>query len=249
MTDKKAPTVTSKMSIYETRYREPDAKYCNDGDTFLTVTLNPSIFNLNMREQHRKTFQKLVKFLNDFFKSYFLVVELTKDANIHYHIHGDLFQNIVKTSDGTNEDITLIHFKDVYKSLLKHGFGFHKIETVKNKLLTAQYLRKELSKTNLSINRRNKAYLPIWHYKAMTNTEFNLEAAHKNARSGEGFIAKRLDNGTIPDLVILRNIAVKAHDIKTHFTDPNLELFDDPFAIFNRKKKHPIPDTDTTEIN
>lgn len=234
------------MSIYETMYRVPDTKYCNDCDTFLTVTLSPTMFGYNMREQHRKTFLKIVKFLDQFFKTYFLVVELTKEANIHYHIQGDMFENCVTLEDGTKgENIAIIQFKDVYKTLCKFGFGFHKLETVKNKVLTAQYLRKDLSKTQMAINRKNKAYLPIWHYKAIAaNDTYNVEVAHIVAKKTTGKIAERLDQ--LVTTPVLRMVAQQCSNkmAEEYAVDMGI-LFDDPFKnVTHRARKPPIPDTD-----
>lgn len=139
--------------------------WVDDTDIFFTVTLSPDLYQYDCRSQQRKTFNKLESYLQKHCDKYFMVAELTKDCNIHYHIMLRLHPLNLRNDDGEIiEDVSSLAFLDDYKGLLKHGFGFKKFEKTQNKLNTYNYLIKDISKTNKILNPKNKNTLDIWQY-------------------------------------------------------------------------------------
>lgn len=124
---------------------------------FLTVTLKPELYSNQIRQQYRKTYNVLTKFLQSHCDKYLLVTELTKECNVHYHI-------ILKLSalvyEGT--DLSDMNFLNDFKTL--KPFGFKKLEVIQSIDNVYNYLVKDIKKTHGVINPSSKTALDVWYY-------------------------------------------------------------------------------------
>lgn len=70
---------------YLTEYKkEVEAENWRDS-WFITITLNPSMYKLKARNQLKKTFGDIKHCFKMMSDQYFIMAELTKQSNIHYH--------------------------------------------------------------------------------------------------------------------------------------------------------------------
>jgi len=123
-------------------------------DHFLTITLEPTMLRLQCREQYKKTFGKLAKLLQNYCDKYLIVIELTKDCNVHYHL--------LMTFHNNEEGITQMLFLNDYKRIQE--LGFKKLEKVSNLQNVFNYLIKEIPKTYKVINPKGKVEYKVWEY-------------------------------------------------------------------------------------
>jgi len=121
---------------------------------FVTFTLQPHLNGKGCRQQLRSTFNKANFELQRVCKSYRLVAELTKKANIHYHaiVEFDVSEHFTK------DDLSLI-LQDNCKS--SAVFGRMECEDIKDITKTTNYILKDISRTCKIINQRGKAPLDI----------------------------------------------------------------------------------------
>lgn len=124
---------------------------------FLTVTLKPEYYSNQIRQQYRKTYNVLTKFLQSHCDKYLLVTELTKDCNIHYHATLKLSTLIY---EGT--DLSDMNFLNDFKTL--KPFGFKKLESINNQENVYNYCVKDIKKTHGLLNPVSKTALNVWSY-------------------------------------------------------------------------------------
>jgi len=53
---------------------------------FLTITVKPELYSLNVRNQYKKTIPHVISILGNMTKKYVLLMETTKKSNVHYHV-------------------------------------------------------------------------------------------------------------------------------------------------------------------
>jgi hypothetical protein len=73
-------------------------------------------------------------------------------------------------------DISDMHFLNDYKQLTRKGFGFKKLETIKCRQKTYEYLIKDLGKTNTLLNPKNKTTLSVWDYWVKSNNKHGINS-------------------------------------------------------------------------
>lgn len=126
-------------------YSFQDYSTCN---TFGTVTLHPSLYELPSVDQYKKTLNAIYVLLKKRYPTCFLLVaELTDAGNIHYHF----------IAYGAEPDFDCMFMIDDFKAYnYKHKekklFGFTKIDTIKNLESSFVYVTKDTKKTNRIIN-------------------------------------------------------------------------------------------------
>lgn len=117
-------------------------------DHFGTVTLKPSLYELPIAEQIKKTLCHLFTILKQFSTNFLLTLELTKQNNLHYHF-------ICKCKD---KELDPFYFIDALRSFnWKHKrevFGFSEYEAMKSWEKSALYITKDIKKTTAKIGQR-----------------------------------------------------------------------------------------------
>lgn len=132
-----------------------------DTTHFITVTLDPRYYKLTMREQYRKSFNKLNKLLSQFTIKHLLVCEMTKQANVHFH-------GIVKWEDESMSQ----HF--FFESLKRNEiYGRSESQIIKGD--TYSYITKDINTTYKLLNHnKNKMVLSVWSYRQEEQKRFRL---------------------------------------------------------------------------
>lgn len=125
---------------------------------FVTFTLQPSMNGKGCRQQLRQSFKPVLTELQKVSNQYFIVAELTKKANIHYHA----VIQFNETEHFTKDDLSLI-LQDNCKS---HKYiGRMECEPIKDTARVMDYLIKDLERTDKVVNNnKNKTTLDIKHY-------------------------------------------------------------------------------------
>lgn len=100
-------------------------------DYFMTQTLRPSLYKHKARDQYVKTIPIMHRHLRNCCKWYALVVELTKKANIHYHIKCEFITDAWK----------LLYLDNVRR------IGFNDCSIIKDMDKTTDYMLKDVLKT------------------------------------------------------------------------------------------------------
>lgn len=121
---------------------------------FVTFTLQPHLYGKTARQQIRTTFAKANFELQRVAKSYHLVAELTKKANIHYHAMVEYDVNSTFDAD----DLSLMLQDNVKTS---NVIGRTESEVIRDYNQTFVYLQKDIAKTNKIVNPRNKTTLEV----------------------------------------------------------------------------------------
>lgn len=119
---------------------------------FVTLTLKPELYGKSCRQQLRSTFNKANFELQRVCKHYYLVAELTKKCNIHYHAKVEFDISEFFTAD----DLSLI-LQDNLKT--SNVFGRSECEPIKSQELINKYIIKDIEKTHKIINPRGKTTL------------------------------------------------------------------------------------------
>lgn len=145
-------------------------------DMFLTITLSADVLLLDARTQHRKTYVVVKNILDRHVKRYLLVTELTKKANIHYHIIYESHNDTIITSE-QSEDCNMtssmvkpskdpLHEFYICEEIKKSKvLGFYDIQVIKNCKNTYNYVIKDIVKTHRCLNNKpSLKQLDIWHY-------------------------------------------------------------------------------------
>lgn len=134
--------------------RKPNESYVGPAELFLTVTLKPEHHNQKARNQFKLTHKRLNEILKCNTMKYFLVSELTKKGNIHYHVS-------LKLKDYVFQKEMLI---DAFKN--HKFFGFIDLQDNVNYSVVSryEYMSKDLNKTDAIINQKNKVEIEIWTY-------------------------------------------------------------------------------------
>lgn len=127
-----------------------------EGSFFVTITLKPSLYGHTVRKQFIMTVDKVEACLRAWASTYWLVPELTKQNNIHYHA-------IVKFND--NIEYAKEKFIDTMKTIISFGFVHIGAQVIENVLRTWNYLIKDLSKTSSLINMKKGDYEIMRVYK------------------------------------------------------------------------------------
>lgn len=127
---------------------QPTSNYTH----FVTFTLQPQLYGKTARQQLRSTWKKANFELQRVCKSYHLVAELTKKANIHYHAIVEF--DICQFFDA--DDLSIILYDNLKTS---NVFGRSESEKIKDITKTTNYIIKDLEKTTKIINPRGKTPL------------------------------------------------------------------------------------------
>lgn len=125
----------------------------------LIVTLNPEQYKYNARHQHRYAIDKLQEILKYHVSEYYIVAELTKRVNIHYHV---LLKFSSHVDYGAEQLIDA--FKTSYnRKIFGNNILLNEHKTSNraqyDKLLA--YVEKEISKTDRVVNKNRLEVLPI----------------------------------------------------------------------------------------
>lgn len=108
---------------------------------FFTITLNPLLYGLTLRQQFRKSVNKLIDKLL-YYEEWKFAVEITpKNGNLHFH-------GIIKMSG--KEHIQVCLFKDKFKG--NKIFGFTQCDKVKDMDKSYHYITKDVVETNIILN-------------------------------------------------------------------------------------------------
>ena len=117
-------------------------------DHFGTVTLQPSLYELPIAEQIKKTLQPLFTILKPLTTNFLLTLELTKKNNIHYHF-------ICKVRDPELDPFIFVDNLRSYNfKSKKHVFGFSEMEPIKDWERSALYITKDVNKTCKKIQQK-----------------------------------------------------------------------------------------------
>ena len=117
-------------------------------DHFGTVTLKPSLYELPIAEQIKKTLCPLFTILKQFSTNFLLTLELTKTNNLHYHF-------ICKCKDKELDPFMFVDALRTYNWKHKREvFGFSEYEAMKSWENSAIYITKDIKKTTAKICQR-----------------------------------------------------------------------------------------------
>lgn len=115
------------------------------GQSMVTVTLKPSMFEKRARRQHKQCWGHINRLVQMFSKTYYIVTELTKKANVHYHIS-------VEWTDQYSQ----LDFLDTIKTSTLFGNTFINEKTITDVERTYQYFEKAKPQTDRIINKGSK---------------------------------------------------------------------------------------------
>lgn len=125
----------------------------------LTITLNPKFTSKKrMRNQLKTSFNHLMSLLKGRFSEFICVAELTKNANIHYHLLGYLVD--------PNEQMYILDILK-YQRYAKFFGEQHKFETFQtqgNFDRWREYILKDIEKTYYIINHKAPDNLNVVHH-------------------------------------------------------------------------------------
>jgi len=76
---------------------------------FITITIRPELYKLKAKSQYKKTIEHVKHILNMATNKYVLVVELTKNNNIHYHAIAEFKENNTKVMASIIVDVIKGH--------------------------------------------------------------------------------------------------------------------------------------------
>lgn len=147
-------------TIEEHDYNNLKSIYCTQSDYLLTITLNPELYRYSSRIQLKKTFDNLENILKILCDRYYVVAELTKTSNVHYHgvvswdktkqYHKDRLQDILKCS----------------RTLGSNLYINPMISTPEESLRVWEYIHKEDVRTHSVINSKKSLYIsPIRYWR------------------------------------------------------------------------------------
>lgn len=124
---------------------------------FWTITLNPDLNNLQLREQYHKTVPHVDKLIRSYFKDYRYSVEITP-KNGHLHFHGISHGLIPITFD---IDTFRLIFLDKIRGI--KSLGFSMIESINSIDKSYSYIKKDVVKTfNVLNHDKSKKQLPVY---------------------------------------------------------------------------------------
>ena len=112
------------------------------GSYFMTVSLKPDLYSFSARSQFKKTNDKLFKLIKGYSNNFMMTTELTKKANIHYHI-------IIKFKDMEYVSELLI---EALRSTKEFGNTMINPDVIIETERTLNYIKKDIHKTYTIIN-------------------------------------------------------------------------------------------------
>lgn len=120
---------------------------------FATFTLKPVYYSKTVRQQLRLSWNDVNNKLKAVSKQYYLVAELTKKANIHFHAVIQFDESV----DYSLDDLCLILIDSCKSSKV---LGLMEIERIRDKTTQGtDYLNKDLERTQKILNPRGKSNL------------------------------------------------------------------------------------------
>lgn len=141
-----------------------------DCNSFITITLKPHMFEHQIRQQYRKTFNQLNKLLSVYTLKHLMVCEITKQGNIHFHVlclFDPQYNQMVEDNEIIEEGLTELFLRNEMK--LKKEFGFIDIQRTINPKKVFDYIIKDIPKTRKFINpTKSKVFLEVWTYRIWT---------------------------------------------------------------------------------
>lgn len=123
------------------------------GYHFVTISLQPSLYKHKARQQLKKTQLHIMRILSGLSNDFYLVAELTKQCNIHYHA-------CVMWKPST--DFSQDDYKYLYYDIMKNSalFGITKVNELviarEHSQRTQDYMAKDIKRTNLIVNGKLK---------------------------------------------------------------------------------------------
>lgn len=110
----------------------------------VTMTVSPKLFKNKAEHQYDDTVYVIIEYLRKIdHMGYTLVAEITKNANIHYHMMIDV------------KDMSLMKFTKLFKDLLRseNKLGFSCVKLVDNEKGWTEYMLKDYNETYKLIGR------------------------------------------------------------------------------------------------
>lgn len=137
----------------------------------LIVTLKPELYKDNARHQLKVTMDKLAEILRYIVSEYYIVAELTKKVNVHYHV-------LIKFSKHVEygPDVLIDSFKSRVNAKYFGNvlLNQHKTSTPEEYDKLWKYVNKELDRTNRVINKGRKN-----EYNIIDEWQWNLPEKEK----------------------------------------------------------------------
>lgn len=134
----------------------PEITGIPDDCYFITLTLQPHMYTRKARRQYLNTVDKVEQILRVYTDEYWLMPELTKNVNVHYHVIAKWNENMP-------------HAMDKYIDCTRHSkcMGMAKINEQKiiEKDRTSTYLLKDYVRTDSVINHKKDPVELLRHWK------------------------------------------------------------------------------------